>query len=107
MSDINLVRTHSLTVAQAKAIVQKAADDLSDEYNLVTDWRGNTLHFRRQGVDGRMQVTGSEIALDITLGLLLKPFKKRLLDHIEGTFDKLLAGSAKPSAKAKKGARRA
>jgi putative polyhydroxyalkanoate system protein len=108
MPDIKLVRRHALPVAKAKAIVQKVADDLARQYSLTSDWEGDTLHFQRQGVDGRMRVTDSEIGLDVTLGFLLKPFKGRLLDHIEHTFDKLLSKSEKPSAKAaKKAPRRA
>lgn len=107
MADIKLVRRHALPVARAKAIVQTVADDLARQYSLTSDWEGDTLHFQRQGVDGRMRVTNSEIDLDVTLGFLLKPFKGRLLDHIEHTFDKLLKGE-KPSAKtAKKTPRRA
>jgi putative polyhydroxyalkanoate system protein len=107
MPDIKLVRSHSLSIAKARAIVQKVANDLADEYSLASDWRGDTLHFRRQGVDGTMHVTDSQIGLEVTLGFLLKPFKSKLLDHIERTFDKLLAKNEKPPAKAaKKTARR-
>lgn len=107
MSDIKLVRSHSLPIGKAKAIVQKAADDLAREYSLTSDWRGDTLHFHRHGVTGHMHVTESEIGLDVTLGLLLKPLKGRLTEHIQRTFDKLLARD-KPSMKApKKASRRA
>jgi putative polyhydroxyalkanoate system protein len=99
MADIKLVRSHSLPIAKAKQIVQTVADDLGEEYNLTSDWRGDTLHFRRQGVDGTMRVTDSQIGLDVTLGFLLKPFKSKLLDHIERTFDRLLAKNEKPAAR--------
>jgi putative polyhydroxyalkanoate system protein len=102
MSDIKLVRSHSLPIAKAKQIVQQVADDLAEEYSLTSDWRGDTLHFRRQGVDGTMRVTNSQIGLDVTLGFLLKPFKSKLLDHIERRFDTLLAKSEKPAAQAAK-----
>jgi putative polyhydroxyalkanoate system protein len=91
MSDIELVKPHSLTIAKAKALVQKAADALAAEYDLTSEWRGNTLHFRRSGVDGQMHVTGSEVRLHVTLGFLLRAFKKTFVDHIERNFDRLLA----------------
>lgn len=91
MSDIKLVKSHSLPIAKAKALVQKTADDLAEKYDLTSQWEVDTLRFQRQGVDGRMHVTNSEIRLDVTLGFLLKAFKGRLLDHIERTFDTLLA----------------
>ncbi len=90
MADIKLVRSHSLPIAKAKALVQKAADSLASEYNLSSEWHGSTLRFHRSGVDGQMHVTASEIQLDVTLGFLLKAFKGKFLEHIERNFDKLL-----------------
>jgi putative polyhydroxyalkanoate system protein len=48
MPDIELVKLHSLTIA--KAMVQKAADALAAEYDLTSEWHGNTPHFHRSGV---------------------------------------------------------
>jgi putative polyhydroxyalkanoate system protein len=102
MSDIEFVKPHSLTIAKARALVQKAADALAAEYDLSSEWHGDTLHFHRSGIDGRMHVADSEIRLDVTLGFLLKPFKRKLVDQIERNFDKLLA-EAQPRARGKKG----
>jgi putative polyhydroxyalkanoate system protein len=105
MSDIELVKFHSLPIAKAKTLAQKEVDSLSGEYDLSSEWRGNTLHFHRSGLDGQMHVTDSEIRLHVTLGLLLRPFKGRLVDHIERTFDRLLP-ERKPGAQAGKSARK-
>jgi putative polyhydroxyalkanoate system protein len=113
MPDIKFVRKHALSVAQAKKIAQKAADDLAEEYNLESEWDGNTLNFARSGVNGEMDVTASEIRLEVNLGFLLKPFKFRFEQHISHRLDELLlaAGSAKKSGEkgaktAKAGAKR-
>lgn len=90
MSDIKYVRTHSLPLKQAKAIAQKTADDLAEEYDLVSEWEGDTLHFHRSGVEGHMHVTPEEIALDVKLGFLLRPFKAKFEQHIERHLDELL-----------------
>lgn len=90
MADIELVKPHSLTVEKAKALVQQAADALAAEYGLSSEWRGDSLHFQRSGVDGEMHVTDSEIRLHVTLGFLLKALKKKLLDQIERNLDRLL-----------------
>jgi putative polyhydroxyalkanoate system protein len=100
MSDIKYVREHSLPLKQAKQIAQKTADDLADEYDLVSEWEGDTLHFHRSGVEGHMHVTPSEIALDVKLGFLLRPFKAKFEQHIERHLDELLAAApAKATAK--------
>jgi putative polyhydroxyalkanoate system protein len=107
MSDIKMIKYHSLPMPQARALVQKAADDLADEYDLVSHWAGNSLQFRRSGVQGEMNVTASEIHLEVTLGFLLKAFKAKFVEHIEHNFDTLLAKahaehrSAKPRLPAK------
>lgn len=102
MSDIKYTRKHSLSLAQAKKIAQKTADDLAEEYDLVSEWEGDTLHFHRAGVEGHMHVTDSHIDLNVRLGFLLKPFKARFEQHIERHLDELLdkAASTRPAAKA-------
>lgn len=99
MSDIKLIRTHSLPIAKAKALAQKAADSLAAEYDLTSEWHGNRLHFQRSGVEGDMHVTDSEIRLEVALGFLLKAFKGRIAEHIERNFDKLLASEGKTATK--------
>jgi putative polyhydroxyalkanoate system protein len=104
MADIKMIKYHSLPMPQARALVQRAADNLAQEYDLVSKWAGNTLHFRRSGVQGEMSVSASEIHLEVTLGFLLKAFKAKFVEHIEHNFDTLLAEahaehrSAKPLA---------
>lgn len=122
MADIKMIKYHQLPMVQARALVQKAADDLAEEYDLVSHWAGNTLHFRRSGVQGEMRVSATEIDLEVTLGFLLRAFRTKFVEHIEHNFDTLLAkahaaqrATAKPGAKtaakkvvkpAKKAARR-
>jgi putative polyhydroxyalkanoate system protein len=91
MADIEFVKPHSLTIAEAKELVQKTAEGLAAEYDLSYEWQGDTLHFHRSGVDGQMCVTDSEIRLRLTLGFLLKPFKGKFVHHIERNIDRLLA----------------
>jgi hypothetical protein len=52
-----------------------------------------------------MLVTGSEIELNVTLGLLMKPFKGKFVDRIERDLDKLLA-EAKSGTRAKRPAKK-
>ena len=94
MADIKMIKYHALPIAKAKQLVQKAADDLGKEYDLTSDWHGDTLRFHRSGVEGQMKVSAAEIHLDVTLGFLLKPFKSKFVEHIEHNFDRLLAHAA-------------
>ena len=95
MADIKMIKYHALPIAKAKQLVQKAADDLGEEYDLTSEWHGDTLRFHRSGVEGQMKVTAAEIHLDVTLGFLLRPFKAKFVEHIEHNFDRLLAHAHK------------
>ncbi len=90
MSDIVFIRNHALPIVKAKAFVQKAAEALAGEYQLESEWHGNTLQFQRSGVNGQIHVTGSKIHLDVSLGFLLKPFKAKFVGEIERNLDKYL-----------------
>ncbi len=95
MSDIKMIKYHDLSLAKAKQLVQKAADNLAAEYDLQSEWHGDTLRFHRSGVDGQMKVTASEIQLEVTLGFLLRAFKSKFVEHIERNFDRLQASSGR------------
>ena len=106
MSEIRYKREHHLSVKEAKKVAQKAADDLAKEYDLVSEWEDDTLHFHRSGVDGHMHVTAHYIDLNVRLGFLLRPFKSAFERHIERNIDTLLAAGPK-SGKAAKAAKKA
>ena len=105
MSEIRYKREHHLSVKEAKKVAQKAADELAREYDLVSEWEDDTLHFHRSGVDGHMHVTAHYIDLNVRLGFLLRPFKSAFERHIERNIDTLLASA--PTSAAAKSARAA
>ena len=105
MADIKYVRAHSLPLDQARQIAQQTADDLAEEYNLVSEWDGDTLHFHRSGVEGQMQVTSRQIALEVKLGFLLRPFKSAFEMHIENHLEQRLGGAAAAADTAKTAAK--
>ena len=103
MPDIKIIKHHSLPLERARALVQTAADDLAQEYGLDSRWVGNSLHFRRLGIEGQMRVDDSEIDLEVTLGFLLKAFKSKFVESIERSFDTLLSNAhAAPKGASKK-----
>ena len=103
MPDIKIIKHHSLPLARARALVQTAADDLAQEYGLDSRGVGNSLHFRRLGIEGQTRVDDSEIDLEVTLGFLLKAFKSKFVESIERSFDTLLSNAhAAPKGASKK-----
>ncbi|HEX4918226.1 MAG TPA: polyhydroxyalkanoic acid system family protein [Limnobacter sp.] len=91
MADIHAHRTHNLSLEEAKGIAQKLADQLQKEFQLDSQWRGNTLNFSRSGVKGTLDVTDKDISLDISLGFMLKAFKGKIQSEIDKNLDKMFA----------------
>jgi len=94
VADIHFVRKHNLPLADAKKKVQEAADELGQEYDLQSEWDGDTLLFSRSGVQGAMAVTPNDVTLEVKLGFLLRPFKAKFEHHIERNLELALASPA-------------
>jgi putative polyhydroxyalkanoate system protein len=94
MSDIRIARPHGLPVSRAKAAAQAAADELSRKYALTSHWQGDTLHFERSGVQGRIEVSPTQIALEIRLGLLFKMLKPKIERSVGERLDQFLGQAA-------------
>lgn len=71
MSDLKVVRKHTIGIKKAKVAAQKVADDLAQEYGMESTWEGDVLRFTRKGVDGALTVTKDSVVLDAKLGFLL------------------------------------
>jgi putative polyhydroxyalkanoate system protein len=91
MADIRIARPHGLPLSRAKAAAQAAADDLVREYAITCQWQGDTLNFRRSGVQGRIEVSPTQIAVEIRLGLLVRGFKSTIEQSVSKRLDELLA----------------
>jgi len=94
MADIRIARPHALPLSRAKAAAQAAADGLAREYDLSWQWRGEALEFRRSGVQGRIEVSPSQIAVEIQLGLLLKGMRKSIEERVVKQLEALIAHHA-------------
>jgi putative polyhydroxyalkanoate system protein len=102
MSDIKFVHPHALGLKAARKAVQKAADHMAEEYDLTSEWEGDTLHFHRSGVEGYMRVADGHVDLEVKLGFLLRPFRRTFEEHIERNLIAELGHQAherKPAAK--------
>lgn len=71
MPSIDITRSHSIPLAEAKQKVQRVADHIAAKFDVACHWDGNTLQFRRSGVDGHIRVTGKQVHVTADLGFLL------------------------------------
>ena len=90
MAHISIARKHTLTHRKAKAAADKIAKDLKKRFELDYAWEGDHVEFERPGVTGTMRVGKQEIALDVSLSLLLTPLKPAIEREIHAQLDKLV-----------------
>lgn len=96
MADISIKRTHHLGLKGAHAAANKMVAKLDEKFDLSGDWEGNTLHFERPGVNGRLTISETDMKLDVTLGFLLKMMKGPIEQAVHEQLEKVLV---KPTAK--------
>ena len=75
MSGIDIRHAHSLPIDQARQAVEQVAQKLSERFDVTCDWQGDTLHFSRSGVDGRIALEPRQLHVTATLGFLLSALK--------------------------------
>lgn len=91
MATIQLHRLHSLGLDGARAAANDVAARLRDDFGVTTEWHGDVLHVGGHGIDGRLTVTDGAVDVHARLGLLARPFRRRLHDEIEEELDRTLA----------------
>ena len=93
MADITLKRAHQLGLNGARAAADRMIDKLDKQFDLSGSWQGDTLHFDRPGVSGRLAVSDSDMQLEVTLGFLLRAMKGPIERAVHEQLDKALANA--------------
>lgn len=101
MPDIDLKRSHDLGMKAARHAADEMAADLGRKFGLSGNWAGDTLHFDRPGVSGKLALTDKDLHLTVTLGFLLKALRGSIERAIHEKLDMLFSRrtGGKPAAK--------
>ena len=90
MPSIDITRHHSRPLAEAKKKVDRVAEHIAKKFQVVTEWQGNTLHFSRSGVEGKIAVTTKLIRVTAELGFLLamirEPVEREINKYLDEEF---------------------
>ena len=92
MTTIHLERAHHTTLRKAKAASQKIADALHAEFELESEWAGDTLTFTRPGISGQLVVSATTVAIRIEVGLLLSFISSRIENEVRLNLEKAFPG---------------
>ena len=88
MSDIDIQHPHTMEPQQARTAVQEIADKLTDRFGVVSRWDGDTLHFDRSGIEGKIEVAPSRLHVTARLGFLFVAMKGPIESELRRVLDK-------------------
>ncbi len=91
MSTIEITQDHSLSPAQARQAVEDFAAKLGKKFGLESRWEGETLHFKRSGVDGQISMTPGQLHVRAKLGLMFGAMKGRIEQEMRRVLDERFA----------------
>lgn len=90
MAVIDIKRAHGGTVKSTKTAVNRVAKSLGKEYGVDHGWDGDTLHFERSGIKGRIAVSKKDLHVRAELGFLMSAMKPVIEREIERLLDENL-----------------
>lgn len=97
MPDIHLLRAHSLGLPEARKVAivwaQKAEKKFDMECTYEEGEVQDSLRFSRAGIQGTLQVSADQFALDAELDFLFGAFQERIESEMGAQLDKLLSAS--------------
>jgi putative polyhydroxyalkanoate system protein len=95
MADIHITRSHAMPIKKAREAADGFARQLDEKFDLESEWRGDTLHFKRAGVAGTLALAKNAVTIEVKLGLLLSAFKSRFEGHINDNLDRVFGAPAR------------
>ena len=87
MPSIDISRPHALSVAAAKKSVDRVAKHIAEKFQVDSAWQGDTLVFRRSGVDGQIRVEPKSVRVTVELGFLLMAIRGTVEREIQRYLD--------------------
>lgn len=91
MSEIKIDRAHNLGLAEARKRVDALGPKLKEKYGVSLEWNGNTANVKGSGVSGTLAVEDAKVAVNVKLGLLLRPLAGKIKEGLEHQVNKALA----------------
>ena len=91
MPNIHIKREHTLGRDEARASVEKVAEEIKKKLNVSYAWDGDSLRFQRTGASGSVDVGDDFIEVNIKLNLALAPMKAKVEKAIRENLDSALS----------------
>ncbi|MBU2712852.1 polyhydroxyalkanoic acid system family protein [Zooshikella harenae] len=91
MANIEIKRSHGMSIDKAKQVVQKIADEMQSSMGLSCQWDSDYhLSFKQTGVQGSIKVTEELVEIDVKLNAIMKAFRGTIEQQINQRLDKMI-----------------
>ncbi len=87
MAGIDIRHSHSMPIAKARKAVEDVARKLAERFDMEYGWDGDTMHFNRSGVDGRIALGPKQLHVTAKLGFLLSALQGTVESEIRRVLD--------------------
>lgn len=95
MATIDITRSHSLSLDDAKKKAEELAKGMADKFGIDWKWEGNTIRFdapsgAAKGTKGEVAVTEKDVRVAIDLPFMLKVMKGTIESKVKEKLDALV-----------------
>lgn len=95
MATIDIKRSHSLSLDDAKKKAEDLAKGMADRFGISWKWEGNTIRFdapsgAAKGTKGEVAVSDKEVRVAIDLPFMLKMMKGTIESKVQEKLDALV-----------------
>jgi putative polyhydroxyalkanoate system protein len=91
MPSIDIHRPHSLSQADAHALIDKVAARMREKFDIQSQWHRGALAFERPGIKGKIAIGSTDIHVTAQLGMLFSPLKGMIEQEIRRKLDEHFA----------------
>lgn len=88
MATISKVKEHDLGEEEAMKRASEIVQDIAERLKATVSWSGNRASFKGTGFSGSAVVTADRVAIDVDLGLMLRPLKGTIEEKLENTMNR-------------------
>jgi putative polyhydroxyalkanoate system protein len=95
MATIDIAKSHSLPLDEAKKRAEELAKGMEEKFEIVWQWEGNAIRFNApkgtaKGTKGEVAVSEKEVRVQIDLPFMLRVMKGTIEQKVQEKLDKLL-----------------
>lgn len=84
MSQIEISKAFTMPREELRGELDKLATQLAGQLDLNCEWQSDDcLDFRRNGAEGRINISDDELELTVKLGMLMNVFRSTIEDEVK------------------------